>query len=50
MNRSYARKFSEVVPGLDKTARGLGTELALGFVLLSLEVFWLLLFVAPANI
>lgn len=37
------------LPGLDKTARGRGTEVALAFVLLPPKMHWLLSLVLPAN-
>lgn len=37
------------LPGLDKTARGRGTEVALSFVLLPPKMLWLLSLVLPAN-
>lgn len=40
-------KFNKDVPGLDKTARGLGIELALIFILFSSKTFCFLLLIAP---
>lgn len=39
----------KVLPGLDKTARGRGTEEALALVLVPPKIFWLLSLLLPAN-